>query len=188
MTTADVLDDAGIDWDAALPDEEVKTDEPGAQKTGQSRGTRSTGGARRGRRPVKRLENLQSRLSKEMFQAGTMIGFGVPVTGLYICQESDAFTKAVVELAGHRPEWIEALEHIADIQPGIVVGRTIVGVGAAIAVDRKRIDPEQNQFIRFLGVYSAYKRLKDKIPEGEEGNAYRPPPASFSPISLQTNT
>lgn len=183
MSTADVLDDAGVDWDAALPDDEVKTDDPGPIKTTASRGTRGTAGARRGRRPVKRLESLQTRLSKEMFQVGTMMGFGVPVTGLYVCQESDAFTKAVVELAAHRPEWIEALEHIADIQPGIVVGRTIIGIGASIAVDRKRIDPETNQFIRFLGVYSAYKRLKDKIPEGEEGNAYKPPPSAFQPIT-----
>lgn len=184
MSTADVLDDAGVDWDAALPDESVTTDDPGPLKgTSTSRGTRSTGGARRGRRPVKRLESLQTRLSKEMFQVGTMMGFGVPVTGLYVCQESDAFTKAVVELASHRPEWVEALEHIADIQPGIVVGRTIVGIGASIAVDRKRIDPETNQFIRFLGVYSAWQKLNDKRTGGEEGNAYQPPPATFRPIT-----
>jgi hypothetical protein len=181
--TEEVLGDAGFDWDT-LTSDEVTTDDPGALKSsGTTRATRGTGsGTRRGRRPVKKLDTLQKRLSQEMFQAGAMIGMGVPVTGMYVCQESDAFTKAVVELASHRPEWIEALEHIADIQPGIVVGRTIVGIGASIAVDRKRVDPDK-QFLKFLGVYQAWKRIDEKRTDmGEEGNAYRPPPSTFQPI------
>lgn len=178
--TEEVLSDAGFDW-SSLNDDEIKTDDPGPL-TG-SRGTRGRGvGRPRGRRPVKKLETLQIRLSKEMFQAGAMIGFGVPVTGLYICNESDAFTKAVVELASHRAEWIEALEHIADIQPGIVVGRTIVGIGASIAVDRKRLDPENSAFARFLGVTAAYNQINKHRTGGEEGNAYQPPPHTFQPV------
>jgi hypothetical protein len=118
-----------------------------------------------------------------MFQAGAMIGMGLNVTGYYICQESDQFTRAVVQLAQNRAEWIEALEHLADIGPGITVGRTVLGIGASLAVDRGRADPEK-KFMQFLGVYSAWKAVKEDRPPGEEpGSAYRPPPAAaFVPV------
>jgi hypothetical protein len=118
-----------------------------------------------------------------MFQAGAMIGMGLHTTGMYICQESDAFTKAVMQLASTRPEWIDALENIANIQPGLVIGRTALGIGASLAVDRGRLDPEK-QFAKFLGVYSAYKAWNDNIDISKvEGSAYTPPPAgAFVPV------
>lgn len=150
-----------------------------------TRGTRSPGTGRgRGRRSSKtKLQELQTRLSGEMFQAGALIGVGLNTTGYYICQESDNFTKAVVELAAKRPEWIAALEHVADIGPGITIGRTCVGIGAALAVDRGRADPEK-QFMKFLGVYSAWYAVQSGgQARMEEGSAYRPPPNSFTPVS-----
>jgi hypothetical protein len=162
--------------------DDVETDPPGAlHGTSSSRGTRG-GTPRRGRRPAaKKLETLQRRLSQEMFSAGAMIGFGLPVTGYYVCQESDNFTKAVVQLASHRPEWIDALEHLADIQPGIVVGRTVFGIGASIAVDRERIKPER-QFLKFLGVTAAWEAVNNPDAVKEEGSAYQPPPSKFTPV------
>jgi hypothetical protein len=128
------------------------------------------------------MDMLQEKLSSEMFQAGALIGMGVPTTGYYICQESDSFTKAVIQLAAKRPEWIDALEHIADVQPGITVGRTVIGIGAALAVDRGRADPEKT-FMKFLGVYSAYKAVESNAAPAE-GSAYVPPPAgAFVPVS-----
>jgi hypothetical protein len=97
-------------------------------------------------------------------------------TGYYICQESDNFTKAVVQLAAKRPEWVEALEHIADIQPGLVIGRTVVGIGASLAVDRGRADPERH-FMKFLGVYAAWQSVQNPDQEGLNVHGYSPPPA-----------
>jgi hypothetical protein len=111
-----------------------------------------------------------------MFQAGTLIGMGLNTTGYYICQESDNFTKAVVQLAAKRPEWVEALEHIADIQPGLVIGRTVVGIGASLAVDRGRADPERH-FMKFLGVYAAWQSVQNPDQEGLNVHGYSPPPA-----------
>jgi hypothetical protein len=178
VTAASVLDDAGFDF-AELDDEGV-TEATSGPLTG-SRGTRS--GSRSRRKPAKaKLDGLQKRLSSEMFQAGAMVGMGLPVTGYYACQESDAFTKAVVQLAARRPEWVDALEHLADVQPGIVIGRTAVGLGAAIAVDRGRADPEK-KFMQFLGVYSAWTEVQGSGSGVAEGNAYTPPPAaSFQPL------
>lgn len=154
-----------------------------------SRGTTASSGSTatarpRGTRLAKKLDTLQKRLSGEMFTAGALIGMGLPVTGYYCCQESDAFTKAVIDLAADRPEWVEALEKLANIGPGLTVGRTVVGLGAALAVDRKRADPER-QFMKFVGVYAAWKAVQDKKTPGEgmsDGNSYRPPPHVFQPV------
>lgn len=148
-------------------------------------GTRGTAtprtGTRRRRPAAKKLDTLQAKLSSEMFQAGTLIGMGLNTTGYYICQESDSFTKAVVQLAAKRPEWIDALDRLADIQPGIVVGRTMFGIGASLAVDRGRADPEKH-FMKFLGVYQAWAAVHGSGSEPAEGSRYTPPPASFVPV------
>lgn len=178
-------DDTEVFSFADLSVDDVEETEPEAVKA--PRNSRNTGGpsapARRGRRSSKnKLDTLQKKLSGEMFQAGAIIGMGLPVTGYYCCQESDSFTKAVVQLAARRSEWIDALEHIADVQPGIVIGRTAVGLGAAIAVDRGRADPEK-KFMQFLGVWSAWSEVNSKRPNAEEGSAYKPPPSQFVPVA-----
>jgi hypothetical protein len=178
-TAEDIISEAGYDF-SDLTDDTVETGAPGPLSG--SRSTRSPAGSRRGRRPAKsKLDTLQKRLSSEMFQAGAMVGMGLPVTGYYVCQESDAFTKAVVQLASSRAEWISALEHIADVQPGITIGRTAVGIGAAIAVDRDRVRPDK-KFLQFLGVTAAYYAVNERQEGMEEGSAYTPPPASFKPL------
>lgn len=174
--------------ETALPDglgfdfDNVAAESEAIPAPAQSRGTR-TGTRRRRGAGSKRLDALQSALSAEMFKAGALLGLAVPVTGYYIGQESDAFTKAIVKLAARRPEWVEALEHIADIGPGITIARTGLGIGAAFAVDRGRADPEKKAMM-FLGVYSAWKAVNEPGMESEEGSAYKPPPSgAFVPLS-----
>lgn len=189
--TAETLEEAGFDW-SQISDEEVKTSE--GPLTGSRGGSRTTTGARRGRKTRQsRLDSLQRSLSGQMFMAGSMIGLGMPVTGYYACQESDTFTKAIVQLAAHRPEWVDALENLANIQPGLIVGRTALGLGAALAVDRAARDKENpnrdyelasKQFMKFLGVYNAWQAVNDPNNRDiEEGSGYQPPPASFAAVS-----
>lgn len=177
--TAETLTDAGFDF-ADLDVSEVEAT-PGPLSG--SRGTRGPRPGTRRKPAAKKLESLQKRLSSEMFQAGAMIGMGLHTTGMYICQESDAFTKAVIQLASTRPEWVDALENIANIQPGLVIGRTALGIGASLAVDRNRLDPEK-QFCKFLGVYTAYQAWNENVDMSKvEGSAYVPPPAgAFVPV------
>jgi len=120
-----------------------------------------------------------------MFQVGALFGVALPTTGYYVCQESANFTHAVVQLASKRAEWITALENIADIQPGLVIGRTVIGIGASLAVDRGRADPEK-QIMKFLGVTAAYMAVHN--PEGgPDVNGYQPPPAgSFVPLGANS--
>lgn len=180
--TDTVLEDAGFEFDFTDITPETVEAVPGPL-TG-SRGTRPGAQRRAQRRSSgKKLDSLQKKLSGEMFSAGAMIGMGLHTTGLYICQESDTFTKAVIELAATRPEWVAALENVANLQPGLVIGRTALGLGAAFAVDRGRLDPEK-QFAKFLGVYSAWKQHADPDnAQRVEGSAYVEPPAgSFVPL------
>lgn len=175
-----------FDWES-ISQEDVKSSD------GPLSGSRTKTGTTRRRRKTSqtRLDQLQVTLSKQMFMAGTMVGLGLPVTGYYACQESDAFTKAVVQLASHRPEWIEALEHLADLQPGLMIGRTAIGLGSAMAIDRahRREDYEQEhnlagkQVMKFLGVHAAWLAVNNPDIEMEEGSAYRPPPATFASVA-----
>lgn len=177
MSELPSLDD--IDWGAELGSIEEKPAE--FQEAPLKTSRTPSGTARRGRRPTKRLSALQMKLSSEMFQAGTILGFGAPTTGYYICQESDAFTKAVVDLAQNKTEWLEALEKVGNISPGITVGRTMLGIGVAFAVDRKRVEPDK-AISRLLGVQMAYEKVH---PDEElSANSYSPPPhGAFVPVT-----
>jgi hypothetical protein len=177
-----ITDDAIPDLDD-FSDLDVDSAERSAGTVSSGVSSSRSGAPRRGRRPAaKKLESLQKRLSGEMFQAGAMIGFALPTTGYYIGQESNDFTTAIVQLASSRAEWLEALEHLANIQPGIVVGRTAIGIGAAVAVDRGRVEPDK-KFLMALGVTAAYNAVHNPEMKMEPGNNYAPPPAKFSPVS-----
>lgn len=168
-------------------DFDFEVDESQAREHLPRAGTaRTSEGTRRGRRPSKRLDNLQKALSAEMFSAGTILGFALNTTGYYICQESDPFTKAVIELAAKKPEWIQALEHVADVGPGITIGKTTLGIAVAIGVDRERIKPDK-AIAKLLGVTAAYMKAHD-ITEGDftnaAGNGFAPPPhGAFVPVT-----
>lgn len=173
-----------VDWDSASTQAEF-TEPP-----------KTTRAARGGRRVSdKRLTALQEKLSGEMFSAGAMIGLGLPVTGYYVCQESDNFTNAVVALASRNAHWVAALENIALIGPGLIIGRTVLGIGAAMAADRYHrkdgetgLDPDSRAAL-FLGVSSAYYAVHP--PGGASANGshpgggnFQPPPyGAFNPVS-----
>lgn len=179
--------DTDFNWDS-MSDEDVKPAESNVMpRTGTSR----TGSSRRGRTPVKRLSVLKESLSKQMFEAGAMIGFGLPVTGYYIAQESSKFSEAIVDLAGKKAEWIEALENVAKIGPGLVVGRTVLGIGCALGTDRYHrtngesgISPDKRPAM-LLGVAAAYYEVyKDELNASPESNGFVPPPhGTFVPVS-----
>jgi|SRR5215831_4901240 len=178
-----------VDWDAAEAEAEFSEQRIGSSGTSRT----TTGRTTRGRRVSdKRLGSLKDKLSGEMFGAGAMIGLGAPVTGYYICQESDHFCEAVVSLASRKTEWVAALENVALLGPGITVGRTVLGIGAALASDRfyrtggeSGLNPEKTAAV-FLGVTTAY--LAVHPPEGggknTSENSYSPPPyTGFTPVS-----
>lgn len=153
-------------------------------------GTTRTG-TRRGSRSAKRLSGLKYKLSNEMFQFGAMTGMVVPVTGYYISQESDPFCDAIVELAGKKAEWLDALEQVANIGPGIMVGRTVLGIGCALGVDRwhrtegeSGISPEKKAAM-FLGVSAAYQAIYgDNDGENQRERHWTAPPGgTFVPVA-----
>lgn len=179
-----------VDWGTAETDAEFT----GNGMPRQPRTTRTTTGTRGRRVSDKRLQALEEKLTTEMVTAGAMIGLGVPVTGYYIAQESEDFCHAIVTLCAKNTAWIAALENIAMVGPGIQVGRTVLGIGAALAADRyyrsngeAGLDPQKRSAM-FLGVSAAYYAVHP--PEGMnyaangQGSGFRPPPhAGFDPLS-----
>lgn len=179
------MSESAVDWDTASTQAEF------SETPRTTRAARSGGGRRVS---DKRLTALQEKLSTEMFSAGAMIGLGLPVTGYYICQESDNFTNAVVTLASRNSHWIQALENIALVGPGLIVGRTVLGIGAAMAADRYHrkdgetgLNPDSRAAL-FLGVSQAYYAVHP--PGGGENNgsyqggSFQPPPhGGFNPVS-----
>lgn len=193
MAIADVLPENALDFS------ELDEGAPPATDEGPLTGTRGTRGraprttrtpkadgeetAPRPRRPsAKRLESLVDKLSEQMFMAGAATSLALPVTGTYICQESHTFPKAVVDLAATRPEWITALEKLSMLQPGLIVARTALGVGGALAVDRGRAKPD-SRIMMVLGVHQAYiDYMTGEEASASEGGSYTPPPAQFVPV------
>lgn len=159
--------------------------QPSTSRTGRSTGTR-----RGGRPAVKRLNTLKDNLSAQMFQMGMMTGMALPVTGYYIAQESDQFCDAMIKLASKKTEWIEALEQVANIGPGIIVGRTVLGTACALGVDRwhktegqSGVNPDKRAAM-FLGVSAAYHAVYDREENASDTTVYVPPPGgTFAPIS-----
>jgi hypothetical protein len=178
-----------FDWDT-ISDDDVKPADSNVLPPRTTRSSSADGTRRRGRPAAKRMSGLKTSLSGQMFQAGAIIGLGMPVTGYYIGQESANFTSAIVDLASKRTEWIEALEHIADIGPGIVVGRTVLGIGCAMGTDRYHrtngesgISPDKRAAM-FLGVTAAYEAVHGENGNAAEGSGFVPPPhGSFVPVS-----
>lgn len=183
MTTTEDYDWSDLDDKVEVRETNTMPRSPGTSRT--------PAGARRGStRLTKRLDTLQKQLSGQMFQAGAMIGLGLPVTGYYIAQESNNFTDAIVTLARKRTEWIEALEHVADIAPGITIGRTVLGIGASLGVDRYHRTDGASGFspdkraCAFLGVTAAYYAVyKEENGNASEAGIYAEPPAVFQPVS-----
>lgn len=182
MTTA--LDDwSDLEEAVETRDTNVIPRSPGTARTPS--GTRR--GARRG---TKRLETLQNRLSTQMFQAGGMISLGLPVTGTYICQEAERFPDAIIQMASKRADWIEALEKVADIGPGITIGRTVLGIAASMGTDRYHrtngesgFDPDKRA-CQFLGVTAAYYSVYKEGNATESGGGFTPAPhPQYTPVS-----
>lgn len=178
--------DQDYDWSDLEDKVEVRPDNVMPRQPGTAR---TPTGARRGaRRGSKRLDTLRANLSKQMFQAGGMIALGLPVTGTYICQQSEPFPEAIIQLAAKRAEWIDALEKVADVGPGITVGRTVLGIAAAMGTDRYHrtngesgFDPDKRA-CQFLGVTAAYYSVYE---EGKSapGPFVPPPVPTYQPVS-----
>jgi hypothetical protein len=124
-----------------------------------------------------------------MFQAGAMIGFGLPVTGYYIAQESDNFTGAVIQLASKKTAWVTALEQVADIQPGITIGRVTLGMMTALSVDRRKeaLEYRSERFQKlaaFMGVATAYEQVYNGgNNNGAAAGTFVPPPQQYQPVA-----
>lgn len=163
--------------------------EPAPATSRTTAGTRKRKPATRSR-PTKRVADLRDALAKQMFTAGTVIGLAMPVTGYYIAAESDPFCDAIIRLASKDSRYLDALESLAAIGPGVVIGRTVVGIGCAMGVDRwaksegqRGFSPEKRAAM-LLGVSAAYYEVYGSENGDQPASGYAPPPNPvYVPVS-----
>lgn len=147
---------------------------------------------RRASRPrvPKRVSDLNDALARQMFQAGTIIGLAMPVTGFYVAQESAGFAEAITRLAAKDARYLEALESLASVGPGVMIGRTVLGIGCAMGVDRwsksegmRGFSPDSRAAM-LLGVTRAYAEVHGDGQAGAAAPGFTPPPAAvFVPVA-----
>lgn len=176
------VNDADLDFDWSDVEATPSSRTSVKAKADSGAGTSRTG-VRRGRGfGEKRLQALSVKLSGEMFAAGTMVGMAFHTTGYYACQESETFANALVELAAGKKEWLEALERVALIGPGLQLGRIGLGIGAAFAVDRQKVDPEK-PFLQLLGVTQAWAKANGKNAGANGSGVFTSAPERFTPVA-----
>ena len=118
-----------------------------------------------------------------------MTGMILPVTGYYIASEADPFCHAIVQLAAKDARYLEALENVAAIGPGLAIGKTVIGIGCALGVDRwhrtegeKGISPDKKAAM-LLGVSAAYYSVyEEEGMSADDSYRYTPAPPSFIPV------
>lgn len=101
------------------------------------------------------LRKIQSELSDDLMLLGTLTGPLFPVTGMYIIDNSDAFTTALLKLCKNNPRLMRSLHRAAQVAPVYQLLRFGAGVGIAVQTDQQKIDPH-GPMAQQLGVSRAY--------------------------------
>lgn len=119
-----------------------------------------------------KMKRIAAGLSENIQIAGTLTTAVLPCTGYIILRDSDRVANETVKLAAKNPKMLAALEKANQIAPGVFLGKFMVTVGFAVAVDTQRIDPDQ-QAATLLGVTAIYQQLHGAIQDDDR--VYVPP-------------
>lgn len=119
------------------------------------------------------LVNIQEELADDIRLLATVTGPMLPVTGMYMYNQADPFTKAIIKLAGTNKTALRILHRAATISPIYTVAETLAGTAYAVQVDTKGADPH-NMIGRRLKVAKAYDEINQADQPGP--GSYAPPP------------
>lgn len=126
--------------------------------------TMSTGGGKaRGTKLEKRLERIQADFTSQGVKMGAIVGRYLPVTGLVLATRSDRFSAAICRLAMAHPEWVDALDRVAQTEPFFEIGECLAAVALSVGVDMGRINPESGP-AQLLGITALWVELNRNEP------------------------
>lgn len=117
------------------------------------------------------LRRVQEELADEMRLIGIMAGQFLPVTGVYVLDQADPFTQALVKMAAKNPKVLRVLYRTSQVAPLYQTLKTVGGIAKAIQVDTQGASPHDTVG-EWLGVGRAYDSVY-----------FTSPPSNESPIN-----
>lgn len=115
---------------------------------------------------VAQLTKIQEELADDLRLLAVMAGPLLPVTGMYVFENADPFTSALLKMCKNNPRALRVLHRAASVAPIYEVAKDAAGVFYAIQVDMHRLEPH-NTVSQRLGVERAYDTV---YPESSPGN------------------
>jgi len=125
------------------------------------------------------LRKIQGELSDDLMLLGTLTGPLFPVTGMYIIDNSDAFTTALLKLCKNNPRLMRNLHRAAQVAPIYQLFRFGAGVGVAVQTDQKKVDP-YGPMAQRLGVSRAYDMVYPDLNSSSSSSSSSGPNSNFS--------
>ena len=115
------------------------------------------------------LKKIQDELADDLRLLAVMAGPLLPVTGMYVWENADPFTVALLKLCKNNPRALRVLHRAATVAPVYEVAKDCAGVFYAIQVDMKRLEPH-NTVSQRLGVARVYDTVYPESTNGSETN------------------
>lgn len=124
-----------------------------------------------------KLKKIAIDFAENIALVGILVTPLLPTTGYIISRDATDTATAIVKMARNNPAVLAALMKASQIGPGVMLGRTIVTIGVAVAVDTNRITPD-SQISTVLGVAAIWQEVHgDQGKMGPATYMVPPPPA-----------
>ena len=118
---------------------------------------------------VAQLQKIQDELADDLRLLAVMAGPLLPVTGMYVWENADPFTTALLKLCKNNQRALRILHRAATVAPIYEVAKDCAGVFYAMQVDMHKLDPN-NTVSERLGVKRVYHSVYPDATPGNENN------------------
>jgi hypothetical protein len=115
------------------------------------------------------LKRIQEELADDIRLLGVMAGPLLPVTGVYVFENADPFTIALLKLCKNNTRALRVLHRAASVAPIYEVAKDVAGVAYAVQVDMKKMEAHTTIGQR-LGVARAYDTVYSESTPGNGNN------------------
>lgn len=116
------------------------------------------------------LSRIQEELADDLKLLATLAGPLLPVTGMYLFEQSDAFTTAILKLSKNNQRILRVLHRAAQVAPIYTVGEVLAGTAYAVQVDTRGADPH-SMVARRLKVERAFNMLYQEQEQQAQSNS-----------------
>jgi hypothetical protein len=125
------------------------------------------------------LQRIQEELADDLRLLGVMAGPLLPVTGVFVFENADPFTIALLKLCKNNQRALRVLHRAASVAPVYEVAKDCAGVFYAAQVDMKKLDPH-NTVSQRLGVERAYNTVYPDDANNVENNGSMAGPPKYA--------